>query len=182
VPIQESDIQTTALMIRILKRADPLPDTTERIARARAWLVSAPATTTTDKAYRLLGLHWGDADRGVVKEAMATLLESQDENGGWAQLPGLNADAYATGLALVVLHETEGLTEAHAGYHRGVRFLLRTQQPDGSWFVHKRAASFNRYFETGFPHGKHQFSSFTGTAWATMALMYASQRAEQVRP
>jgi hypothetical protein len=181
VPIQESDVQTTALMIRILKRAEPLPDTGERIARARAWLVSAPATTTTDKAYRLLGLHWGDADRGVVKEAMATLLESQDENGGWAQLPGLNADAYATGLALVVLHETEGMTEAHAGYHRGVRFLLRTQQPDGSWFVHKRAASFNRYFETGFPHGKHQFSSFTGTAWATMALMYASEQPEALQ-
>ncbi|HEU4693991.1 MAG TPA: prenyltransferase/squalene oxidase repeat-containing protein, partial [Vicinamibacterales bacterium] len=121
------------------------------------------------------------ADRALVKEAMSALLAAQEENGGWAQLPGLNADAYATGLALVVLHETEGLTKTHTGFERGVRFLLRTQQGDGSWFVHKRAASFNRYFETGFPHGKHQFSSFTGTAWATMALMYASQQPEALR-
>jgi hypothetical protein len=181
VPIQESDFQTTALMIRILKRAPQLSDTPQRIARARAWLLSAPATTTTDKAYRLLGLHWADADRALVKQAMDVMLAAQEENGGWAQLPGLNADAYATGLALVVLHETEGLTEAHTSYGRGVRFLLRTQHSDGSWFVHKRAASFNRYFETGFPHGKHQFSSFTGTAWATMALMYASERPEGLR-
>jgi hypothetical protein len=175
VPIQESDVQTTALMIRILKRGPQLPDTPQRISRARAWLLSAPATTTTDRAYRLLGLHWGEADRADVKEAIGALFAAQEENGGWAQRPGLNADAYATGLALVVLHETEGLTGTHAGYASGVRFLLRTQQDDGSWFVHKRAASFNRYFESGFPHGKHQFSSFTGTAWATMALMYASQ-------
>jgi hypothetical protein len=175
VPIQESDIQTTALMIRILKRAPQLPDTSQRIARARHWLLTAPSETTTDMAYRLLGLHWADADRAVVNEAKDALLAAQEENGGWAQLPGLNADATATGLALVVLHETQGLTDTHDGYRRGVRFLLRTQQSDGSWFVHKRAASFNRYFESGFPHGKHQFSSFTGTAWATMALMYASQ-------
>jgi hypothetical protein len=44
--------------------------------------------------------------------------------------------------------------------------------------VHKRAASFNQYFESGFPYGKHQFSSFAGTAWATMALMYASEPAK----
>ena len=90
-----------------------------------------------------------------------------------------NPDAYATGLALVALREAEASHSVTDGYRRGVRFLVRTQQPDGSWFVHKRAASFNPYFESGFPYGKHQFSSFTGTAWATMALMYASQPEEQ---
>ena len=180
VPLQESDIQTTALMIRILTTAIPQhADTSQRIARARAWLASEPALTTSDKAYRMLGLHWSGAERSTVHEAAVALLEEQSETGGWTQLPGLNADAYATGLALVALHETEGLTQAHAGFRRGVGFLLRTQQPDGSWFVHKRAASFNRYFETGFPYGKHQTSSFTGTAWATMALMYASEHEEK---
>jgi hypothetical protein len=176
VPIQESDIQTTALMIRILTTALPRhPDTPQRVARARAWLASEPALTTSDKTYRLLGLHWSGAERPTVHEAAFALLAGQDETGGWSQLPGLNPDAYATGLALVALHETQGLTQAHTGFRRGVGFLLRTQQADGSWFVHKRAASFNRYFETGFPYGKHQTSSFTGTAWATMALMYASE-------
>jgi pimeloyl-ACP methyl ester carboxylesterase len=180
VPIQESDFQTTALMIRALMMAKPQStDAPQRVARARMWLISTPASTTTDRAYRVLGLHWSDADLRMVRDAAQAVLDAQDETGGWAQRPGLSADAYATGLALVALRETEGLTPAHTGYRRGVRFLVRTQQRDGSWFVNKRAASFNSYFESGFPYGKHQFSSFTGTAWATMALMYASQPEEK---
>jgi pimeloyl-ACP methyl ester carboxylesterase/tetratricopeptide (TPR) repeat protein len=182
IPIQDSDMQTTALMIRTLTlAAAERTDTPQRIARARSWLMSAPATTATDKAYRLLGLLWSDADRTHVHEAALALLTAQEETGGWAQLPGLNPDAYATGLALVALREAEGFTRAHTAHQRGVAFLLRTQQNDGSWFVHKRAASFNPYFESGFPYGKHQFSSFAGTAWATMALMYASEREEVTR-
>jgi hypothetical protein len=180
VPIQESDFQTTALMIRALMMAKPQStDAPQRVARARMWLIATPASTTTDRAYRVLGLHWSDADLRMVRDAAQAVLDAQDETGGWAQRPGLSADAYATGLALVALRETEGLTPAHTGYRRGVRFLVRTQQRDGSWFVNKRAASFNSYFESGFPYGKHQFSSFTGTAWATMALMYASQPEEK---
>jgi hypothetical protein len=180
IPIEESDFQTTALMIRALMIGAPRSvETAQRVARARLWLVSAPATTSVEKAYRLLGLHWSDADAATTRDAGQALLDAQEETGGWAQLPGLNADAFATGLALVALRETQGLTPSHTGYRRGIRFLIRTQQPDGSWFVHKRAASFNAYFESGFPYGKHQFSSFTGTAYATMALMYASQPEEK---
>jgi hypothetical protein len=180
IPIEESDFQTTALMIRALMIGAPRSvETAQRVARARLWLVSAPATTSVEKAYRLLGLHWSDAYAATTRDAGQALLDAQEETGGWAQLPGLNADAFATGLALVALRETQGLTPSHTGYRRGIRFLIRTQQPDGSWFVHKRAASFNAYFESAFPYGKHQFSSFTGTAYATMALMYASQPEEK---
>jgi hypothetical protein len=49
----------------------------------------------------------------------------------------------------------------------------RTQKQDGTWLVHKRAVAFNQCFESGFPHGKFQISSFAGTSWATMALMLA---------
>ena len=59
-------------------------------------------------------------------------------------------------------------------YQRGVKYLLETQESYGSWFVHKRAVAINGYFESGFPHGKFQFISYTGTCWATMALMYAT--------
>jgi hypothetical protein len=175
VPTQESDIQTTSLAIRVLLAFAPThADTATRVERARAWLLSSVPATTQDRAYRLLGLRWAGADHSDVKEATRTLLKEQGEDGGWAQLTGLNADAYATGLALVALQEGGDLSVTHASYQRGVAYLIRTQQDDGSWFVHKRAASMNAYFETGFPHGKHQFSSFVGTAWATMALMHAA--------
>ncbi len=59
-------------------------------------------------------------------------------------------------------------------YKRGVKYLLETQEPDGSWLVHKRAVPVNAYFESGFPHGKFQFISYAGTCWATMALSYAA--------
>jgi N-acyl-D-amino-acid deacylase len=54
-----------------------------------------------------------------------------------------------------------------------VRYLLETQEPDGSWLVHKRAVPINGHVESGFPHGKFQFISYAGTCWATMALSYA---------
>jgi hypothetical protein len=174
LPIQDSDIQTTALVIRVLLTFAPAhPDTAWQVERARVWLLSSVAATTLDRAYRLLGLKWAAADRSDLKEAMKALLKEQGDEGGWAQLPGLNADAYATGLALVALREGAEMVPTHHDYQRGIAYLIRTQEDDGSWFVHKRAASFNQYFDSGFPHGMHQFSSFAGTAWATMALMYA---------
>jgi hypothetical protein len=175
IPIQDSDIQTTALAIRVLLTFAPAhPDTAWRVERARAWLLSSETVTALDSAYRLFGLKWAGADRTDIREAMKTLLKEQGEDGGWAQLPGLNSDAYATGVALVALREGGEMPPGHSAYQRGIAYLIRTQEDDGSWFVHKRAASFNPYFESGFPHGMHQFSSFAGTAWAAMALMYGS--------
>ena len=50
-------------------------------------------------------------------------------------------------------------------------FLLKSQKADGSWLVESRSKPFQKYFETGFPHGVHQFVSTSATAWATIALL-----------
>ena len=88
-------------------------------------------------------------------------------------MPGFNSDAYATGEVLVTLRECGDVAIADTTIQRGINSLLRTQEKDGSWLVHKRAVPFNGYLESGFPHGKFQISSFSGTCWATMALMLA---------
>jgi hypothetical protein len=75
---------------------------------------------------------------------------------------------------LVALQWGIGLPNSDPVYRRGVEYLLKTQEADGSWFVTKRAAASNKYFESGFPHGKFQFISYAGSCWATMALMYAA--------
>ncbi len=62
-----------------------------------------------------------------------------------------------------------------AAYRRGVSYLLRTQDEDGTGFVTKRAIPANNYFDAGFPHGESQYASFNGTCWATMALMETVQ-------
>jgi hypothetical protein len=105
--------------------------------------------------------------------AADALKQEQNADGGWTQLRGMNSDAYITGLVLVALHET-GLSISAPVYRRGVDYLLRNQEPDGSWLVYTRAAPQNPYFESGFPHGKFQFISFAGTCWATMALILAA--------
>jgi squalene cyclase len=102
------------------------------------------------------------------------LLKEQNSDGGWSQLRGLNSDAYATGLVLVALHEAGGLSTSDTAYRRGVQCLLKMQESDGSWLVHKRAVPMNKYFESGSPHGKFQFISYAGTCWATMALAHAA--------
>jgi N-acyl-D-amino-acid deacylase len=147
----------------------------ERIARARRWLETRTPTTTDDKVFRLLGLYWTGSDQSRVREAADVLRREQNADGGWAQLRGMNSDAYATGLVLVALHRATGMSISDAAYARGVEYLLRTQEADGSWLVHKRTAPSNdQYFESGFPHGKFQFISYAGSCWATMALIYAA--------
>ena len=56
-------------------------------------------------------------------------------------------------------------------YQKGVRFLLLTQDDDGSWYTGKRALPVNNYFDAGFPHGESQYASFNATCWATLALL-----------
>ena len=177
VPIESSDFTATATAIRSLQvygRPGDAPELNSRIERAVAWLRSATPVTTDDKAFRLFGLHWSEADMPVIRDAVALLLREQHADGGWAQLAGLNSDAYATGMVLVALHEAGKMSTDDPAYQRGVKYLLETQEPDGSWLVHKRAVPINAYFESGFPHGKFQFISYAGTCWATMALSYAA--------
>jgi ankyrin repeat protein len=100
------------------------------------------------------------------------LLRQQRPDGGWAQIPNRESDAYATGKAVVALNQAGGLSPQHSAFVRGTEFLLNTQKPDGSWLVETRRTidPALAYFESGFPHGKHQFISYAATAWATMAL------------
>ena len=63
---------------------------------------------------------------------------------------------------------------------RGIDYLLRTQERDGSWLVRTRAFPFQTYRDGGFPHGKDQFISAAGTSWAVMALSQAMPEASTV--
>jgi N-acyl-D-amino-acid deacylase len=94
---------------------------------------------------------------------------------GWAQLDEMHSDAYATGQTLFVLQAT-GHDPAEAAYQRGVRFLLETQRPDGSWLVVSRSRPIQRYhaFDDEDPLGRNQFISVPATSWAVAALAAAA--------
>jgi hypothetical protein len=102
------------------------------------------------------------------------LAAEQRPDGGWAQLPTMAPDAYATGEALVALAESGAIKTGDAVYQRGVRFLLKTQFEDGSWFVRTRAIALQPLFDIGFPHGTDSWISAAATNWATLALARAT--------
>jgi squalene-hopene cyclase-like protein len=134
-------------------------------------LATAAPKSNEDQTFQLLGLEWGKADKSALQKLAQTLLARQRNDGGWGQLPTLESDAYATGQALVALHQAGGLPVTHRAYQRGVNYLLAAQAADGSWAVQSRSFPFQKYFESGFPYGHNQWISAAASSWATMALI-----------
>ncbi len=145
----------------------------ERIRAVRGWVTKTPAKDTEDRVFRLWALKRVDAEPDEMKTAARELIGTQRTDGGWSQLDTLKSDAYATGTALVVLHQGAGLATTDPIYQRGLKHLLTTQRADGTWHVLSRSKPFQTYFESGFPHGKDQFISLAASSWATTALALA---------
>lgn len=173
-PLEYSDVTATALSIRVLQLY-PQPGLKEEAARiirrARDWLSSAVPQATEESTFQLQGMAWAGAEERDIAGRVSALVAEQRADGGWAQLPTLSSDAYATGQALVALHQAGKLSTTSAVYRKGLAFLLKTQFDDGSWLVTSRGRGTTRFFESGFPHGSNQFISAAGTAWATSALL-----------
>lgn len=181
VPVQSSFFTVTALALRILQAympASQAAETTERITRVREWLLHTPAQTTEDRTFRLLGLLWAGAGLEARQTAIAELRALQCPDGGWAQQASLRSDAYATGEALYALRVAGGVSTSDPAWERGLRFLLDTQDEDGSWYVNKRAIPANNFLDVGFPHGESQYISYAATCWAVMALTQAEEPAQ----
>jgi hypothetical protein len=142
----------------------------DRLRAVRVWLAKTPAVDTEDRVFRLWALQRAGCDAREVRAAAGELQRRQLPDGGWAQREGMASDAYATGTALVALHEAAGLAAGDPVYQRGVQYLLQTQLGDGTWHVCSRSKPFQAYFESGFPHGADQFISLAASSWATTAL------------
>ncbi len=172
-PLEASHFNATALSLRALQLYAPKgrsESVKQQIAEARQWLIKTTPQTNEDRAFHLFGLHWSGADKATKQKAVTQLLALQRSDGGWAQLPTMASDAFATGQSLVALHRAGGLPVNDPAYQRGVQYLLRTWKPDGTWYVQSRSFSFQKQFESGFPYGKDQWISAAATSWAVMAL------------
>src|SRR6185369_4803411 len=101
-PIEGTHFAATALSLRALQLYGK--DSKEQVARAARWLAENQPASAEDAAMRLLGLSWAGAPAEQIQSAARLLLDQQRPDGGWAQLPGLETDAYATGMALVALN------------------------------------------------------------------------------
>jgi squalene cyclase len=174
-PLTFDDFTTTAYMVHALSTyAAPAEaaDTSARIGRARSWLLNNTPDRTQERAFQVLGLAWSHADDAAIAAAARSLQALQRADGGWSQLPALESDAYATGVALFALHEAR-MPATHQTYRAGLAYLLSTQAADGTWHVRTRALPFQPYFESGYPYGPDQWISAAAAAYATLALSAA---------
>lgn len=174
-PLEDSNFTCTILAVYYMQKfadEETRGPVEAAAARAKAWLLRAEPVSHEDRVSRLGALPLVQADPQRTSEARQEIFRTQRVDGGWGQLPDMQSDAYATGLALFTLQRIRVAT-SHPAYRRGVAFLLRTQCDDGSWFVKSRSKPIQRLFDNGDPHGKDQFISIAATSWATTALALA---------
>jgi hypothetical protein len=177
-PLEYYSFSATAMTIKGIQVYLPAifkNEVQQSVARATGWMMNTTPVANEEKIFQLLGLTWAHADATFIKQQAKRLIAAQRADGGWAQLDSLPADAYATGQSLYALYQSGQLTTDAPAYQKGIAFLLRTQQPDGSWNVQTRSFPSVSYVDSGFPHGDNQFISAAGTNWATMALLLASK-------
>ena len=182
-PLCSTYIGRTALAMRALQLYAPRSNRApydNAVQLAASWLAKARSFNNDDLGWRLSGLAWAGTDKVATQKAKQELLATQRSDGGWADLPSMQSTAYATGKSLVAL-QIGGLPVSDPAYQRGIRYLLTTQQEDGSWYVKTRALGFQPYFDAGFPHGFDQWMSAAGTSWSAMALTLALPEAGPVK-
>ena len=138
--------------------------------QGKEWLLENAPQTMEDKIFRLRGLVHAGVEKEEIDAARKLLLKEQNPDGSWSQVAGKPGDAYATGSALISLR-IAGMKTDDAVYRRAVKFLLDSQNKDGSWIVQTRSRPIQTFFDNGDPGGKSQFISMSATSWATLALL-----------
>jgi ankyrin repeat protein len=174
-PLQDSDFSRTAMAIRALKTYGTpgrAAEMKQRIERGKQWLLDAEPIILEDLDMRLAGVAAAGATAVDLRKLSEPILALQRADGGWAQRHGFPSDAYATGMTLWALDEA-GVMPPDA---KALKFLLGTQNLDGSWHVASRATKFQQYFESGFPYGHDQWISTMATGWAANALALSLDR------
>lgn len=151
--------------------ADPQEAETARVNRekAAAWLRDASPTGTTQATMlRLLLATRMGQDQQQVQSGIDQLLQTQNTDGGWRQVPELPSDAFATGQALYAL-SFAGVAHERPEIGRAISFLVGTQREDGSWPMtshnHPGVTSTRDPIRNPVP------ITYFGSAWAALGLV-----------
>jgi len=172
--MEHSDVTNTAMVLEALNAylpQDRKSELDDRAAKAKTWALALKPACAEDAAARIWVLKAAGATSEEIESAARVLLAVQRPDGGWGPADQTRSDAYTTGVSLYALRSAAGLPATDEKLRRGVGFLLRTQDADGSWYEAKATPAFNNHFDTAFPHGYDQYASFAGTCWATIGLM-----------
>jgi hypothetical protein len=128
------------------------------IARARQWLAGQPRNSLVDQATVLLGIDGDHED--LRRAASASILASQNADGGWGPFATSGSEPFDTAIALIALLRAPDAARNRTTIENGRRYLLKNQQDDGAWI------------ETTRPAGAVSYAQRLSTAgWATLALL-----------
>lgn len=161
-PLIDTDDVTTMWALLALYYREPAGISKEALDKSKARGLkflsdNSPADTLQSLVLRIM-LNQRLGKSSEVQTLVTQLLALQQPDGGWCQVEKLPTDALGTGQALVAL-TTAGVPATEPAIARAWGYLVKTQQPNGSWKVNSRA------------YEPPEFSSYMGTAWATLGLV-----------
>src|SRR5690606_4357473 len=156
---------------RVLARAT-IPEAGDAAARARQWLRTTAIETVLDASSLVIGLE-RDGDAAAMarrQDALQMLKQSQGPDGGWGPYATSQSDVFDTALglmALVMVRHVEQIhrpafeeAELETAIARARRYLIDSQNPDGSWPETTRPAN-----------GESYAQRVSTTAWSVQALL-----------
>jgi hypothetical protein len=132
------------------------------IQKAEHWLGQAPVRNVIEAAAVLLASQ-KSADVKLPsrrQEGLQLIARGQSPDGGWGPYATSAPEAFDTALVLLALAGLPREAEIADRIRRGREFLLKMQQPDGSWP------------ETTRPSGAESYAQrLSTTGWAALALL-----------
>jgi squalene-hopene/tetraprenyl-beta-curcumene cyclase len=134
-------------------------------------VIDEPSADVTAHAVEMLAA-LGRGEAPVTAQAVAWLLDQQEQDGSWFGRWGIN-HVYGTG-AVVPALTAAGVDPAHDSIRRAVRWLQEHQNEDGGWGEDPRSYDDDAWIGRG-------TSTASQTAWALLALHAAAQRGEAMQ-
>lgn len=162
-PASETQAVTTMRTLLALASLDKPDETVTRSRdQALAWVKNNAKPGQSSESLLLCLLieqNFGAPARAL--DLRKQLLAKQNADGGWSWLFGEASDAFATGQSLYALSYA-GLPADDPAVGRAWTFLVKTQRPDGSWYVPTT--------KKGKQKDNEGLSSYWGSAWAVIGL------------
>lgn len=152
-PVTYGKPLATVVAHRILVAADR-GKFADAIGRAERWLTGRKPVVILEAA-SLVAEGWGDPDH-----ALALFRQGQTGDGGWGPYLTSPPEVFDTAVVLLALARHRDRPGAAEMIERGRQFLIREQNPDGSWP------------ETTRPPGAESYAQrISTTGWALLALL-----------
>lgn len=135
----------------------------DAIDKSRQWFKNHPPQNILSAAATLLALRNGTDEKSTMQRATALdlIVRGQSKAGGWGPFVTAPPEVFDTALVLLALRaQQERSPESQARIDRGRKYLLDTQEADGSWPPTTRPPGVESYAQR-----------LSTTGWATQALL-----------